>query len=90
MDRRTFLHSLALVGVTATSTYALAHRTRFSGGSYVQMGTSVTAGVTPTVSTTPAVVGDLLGMLAIKAGLHGAAPGKTNIRRPRIARCTVL
>jgi hypothetical protein len=74
IDRRTFLQSLALVGATAGATYGLA-RTRFAGGAYIQMGTSVTAGIVERANITPAVVGDRLGMLAVNAGLHGACVG---------------
>jgi hypothetical protein len=84
MDRRGFLRSLGLVGLTAGITYGLARRTHFSGGYYVQMGTSVTSGggISHSGGTTkfghiaPVVVGDRLGMPALNVGFPGSCAGE--------------
>jgi hypothetical protein len=48
-------------------------------GSYVQMGTSVTAGVTESASITLMIVANRLNMLGINAGLHGACVGQHTV-----------
>jgi GDSL-like Lipase/Acylhydrolase family len=64
------------MGATAGITYKLARHNRFSGGSYVQMGTSVTSGTgTKRGHISPVVVGDRLGMSALNVGLPGACAG---------------
>jgi lysophospholipase L1-like esterase len=72
--RRDFLKTAGVAAVSAAATYWAVKAPR--GGSYVQMGTSVTAGVTESANITPTVVGDRLGMLGINAGLHGACTGR--------------
>jgi lysophospholipase L1-like esterase len=75
MDRRSFLLNLGISGSAILASYWLTHRTHFSGGYYIQMGTSVTAGFAPTTSLTPTVVGDRLGIPALNVGFHGACAG---------------
>jgi lysophospholipase L1-like esterase len=74
MDRRGFIQTLGVAALSAGATYWALKAPR--GGSYLQMGTSVTSGVVPKASTTPAIVGDRLGMLGINAALPGACAGQ--------------
>ena len=77
MDRRSFLQSLGLVGVTAGTTYWLARpRVRRPKGVYVQMGTSITAGIhAPGAYLTPVIVGSRLNLTPINVGFSGAGAG---------------
>lgn len=85
MDRRSLLQIAATAGLTAAGTatgltaaqtyWRGKPRSRFSDGCYVQMGTSVTAGVIDTATITPDVVGKRLDMPAINAAFDGACAG---------------
>lgn len=51
-------------------------RSRFIGGLYVQMGTSITAGLrAPDAYRTPAIVGERLGIPAVNVGFEGSCAG---------------
>jgi len=77
MDRRSFLQSIGLVGLTAATTYLLSRpKLRRPKGIYVQMGTSVTAGLhAPGANLTPVVVGEQLNLVPINVGFDGACAG---------------
>jgi lysophospholipase L1-like esterase len=76
MDRRGFVQGLGIAAAASAATYWLARRSRFAGGYYVQMGTSVTAGAgTKYGAATPSTVGKTLGMVAVNAGLPGSCAG---------------
>jgi lysophospholipase L1-like esterase len=77
MNRRRFLENIGLAAVASGATYWFARRSRFSGGSYVQMGTSVTSGgpFAKHSGSTPAIVGGKLDMLAINAAFPGSCAG---------------
>lgn len=75
MNRQGVLQSLGAAAVGAAGPYFAMNWSRQPVGSYVQMGTSVTAGVTESASITPTIVGNRLNMLGINAGLHGACVG---------------
>ncbi len=77
MDRRSFLQSIGLIGLTAATTYLLSRpRVRQPKGMYVQMGTSVTAGLhAPGANLTPIVVGERLGVVPVNVGFDGACAG---------------
>ena len=79
MDRRSFLQSLGLVGVTAGATYWLSHprpQPLPPRGIYVQMGTSITAGLHgPGANLTPITVGARLNLTPINVGFDGACAG---------------
>src|SRR5260370_26099940 len=77
MDRRSFLQSLGLVGLTAGTTYWLSRpRVRRPSGIYVQMGTSITAGIhAPGAYLTPFIVGSRLNLTPINVGFDGACAG---------------
>jgi lysophospholipase L1-like esterase len=77
MDRRGFLQSLGLVGVTAGTTYLLSRpKTRRPNGVYVQMGSSVTAGIhAPGAYLTPVTVGSRLNLTPVNVGFDGACAG---------------
>jgi hypothetical protein len=75
MDRRQLFLTVGAVAASAAGAYWLGKRTKFSGCTYVQMGTSVTEGLRPSTSITPSIVGDRLGMPGINAGLPGACTG---------------
>jgi|ERR1700738_2078183 hypothetical protein len=70
MDRRGFIQTLGVAALSAGATYWAIK------APYLQMGTSVTSGVVPKASTTPAIVGDRLGMLGINAAMPGACAGQ--------------
>jgi hypothetical protein len=74
MDRRRFLEMTGVAAASAGATYLALKVPR--GGRYLQMGTSVTSGVTERPSITPAIVGERLGMLGINAALPGACAGQ--------------
>jgi hypothetical protein len=65
---------MGVAAISAGASYCAVNWPR--GGAYVQMGTSVTAGVAASADITPMVVGDRLGMLGINAGLPGACAGR--------------
>jgi hypothetical protein len=78
MDRRSLLQSLGLVGLTAgtvgltaATTYWMSRRTRFSGGRYLQMGTSVTSD-----GMTPAIAGERLGIPSLNVAFPGVFAGQ--------------
>src|ERR1700730_15752173 len=80
MDRRSFLQSLALIGLTEGTTYWLnrpkpvKHR-----GIYVQMGSSITAGLHgPGAYLTPVIVGSRLNLTPINVGFDGGYAGTLN------------
>jgi lysophospholipase L1-like esterase len=77
MNRRAFLQSLGLVGLTAGTTYLLSRpRVRRPKGVYVQMGTSITAGLhAPGAYLTPITVGSRLNLIPINVGFDGACAG---------------
>ena len=77
MDRRSFLKSVSLIGLTAGTTYLLSRpRVRRPKGIYVQMGTSVTAGLhAPGANLTPIVVGERLNLVPINVGFDAACAG---------------
>jgi lysophospholipase L1-like esterase len=77
MDRRSFFQSFGLVGLAAATTYLLSRpKVRRPKGIYVQMGTSVTAGLhAPGANLTPVVVGERLNLFAINVGFDGACAG---------------
>jgi hypothetical protein len=78
VDRRKLLKlaGAASVFAAAGATYSQAKRTRFSGGRYIQMGTSVTAGTgTKYGGIAPSIVGDRLDMLAENAAVPGSCAG---------------
>lgn len=79
MDRRSLLQSLGLVGVTAGTTYWLSHprpQPPPLRGIYVQMGTSITAGLHgPGANLTPITVGARLNLTPVNVGFDGACPG---------------
>lgn len=65
-----------MAAVASAASYWLARRSRFSGGVYVQMGTSVTAGsLTKHSDSTPALIGSRLGMGAVNAAIPGSCAG---------------
>jgi lysophospholipase L1-like esterase len=82
MRRRQFLQTVGLAALAAPgAAYWNGRRSRFSGGCYLQLGTSVTSGVGSGVGTerggmTPAIVGDILGMQAINGACPGSCAGK--------------
>jgi lysophospholipase L1-like esterase len=83
MNRRSFLQSLGLVASTAAAssgaTYGLTHRRIPPQGVYVQMGTSITAGIhAPGAYLTPVVVGSRLNLTPINVGFDGACAGIYN------------
>ncbi|MCA6106965.1 SGNH/GDSL hydrolase family protein [Bradyrhizobium cenepequi] len=73
MNRREVLLSLGVAAAGAVGTY-FTTRAHWRG-TYLQMGTSITAGVTPKAGRTPALVGDQLGMVGINGGIAGAWVG---------------
>jgi lysophospholipase L1-like esterase len=81
MNRRSFLQNVGLVTVTAgvasATTYLLARPTvRPPRGIYVQMGTSITAGLHgPGANLTPTTVGSRLNLMPINVGFDGAYVG---------------
>ena len=77
MDRRGFLQTAGLVGLTAGTTYWLSGpRVRRPKGVYVQMGTSITAGLhSPGAYITPVIVGSRLNLTPVNVGFDGACAG---------------
>jgi hypothetical protein len=75
MRRRAFLQTMGTGAACSLGTYWLSKRSRFSGSSYIQMGTSVTGGLDPSAAITPAIVGNRLDMPGINAGVPGACAG---------------
>jgi lysophospholipase L1-like esterase len=77
MDRRAVLQSLGLVGLTAGATYWLSRpRVRRPSGVYVQMGTSITAGIhAPGAYLTPVIVGSRLNLVPVNVGFDGTCAG---------------
>jgi hypothetical protein len=75
MRRRTFLSAAA--GLTTAAVLlaeAARHARSHVGGLYVQMGTSITAGIrAPDAYRSPAIVGECLGMEAVNVGFEGAS-----------------
>jgi lysophospholipase L1-like esterase len=77
MDRRSLLQNIGLITVTAAVTsgasYWLGRSKPAPRGIYVQMGTSITAGVHgPGAYLTPLIVGARLNLTAINVGFDGA------------------
>ena len=78
MDRRSFLQGVGLIAITAGVTSAIVHwRSRPKpappSGIYVQMGTSITAGLHgPGANLTPVVVGSRLNLTPVNVGFDGA------------------
>lgn len=77
MNRRSFLKNATLVAASAGITHLLGRpRTRPVNGVYVQMGTSITAGIhAPGAYLTPFIVGSRLNLTPINVGFSGAAVG---------------
>lgn len=77
MDRRFFLQSAGLVAASSGLTYlAVRPRTKTTKGIYVQMGTSITAGIhAPGAYLTPFIVGSRLNLTPINVGFSGAGVG---------------
>jgi lysophospholipase L1-like esterase len=77
MKRRAVLQGLGLVGFTAGTTYWLSRpRVRRPRGVYVQMGTSITAGLHgPGAHLTPFTVGSRLNLTPINVGFDMACAG---------------
>lgn len=84
MKRRTVLQGIGLVGLTAGTTFWLSRpRVRRPRGVYVQMGTSITAGLhAPGANLTPFTVGSRLNLTPINLGFDGACAGA--FQRPYI------
>ena len=78
MNRREVLLALGAAAAGAAGTYFTMARPH-PRGIYLQMGTSITAGVTPEAGLTPALVGDHLGMVGINAGLYGACAARRTV-----------
>ena len=88
MNRRSFLQNLGLVSGTAATTYWV---TKWENrpkpappiqlrGIYVQMGTSVTAGLHgPGANMTPITVGSRLNLAPVNVGFDGACTGTLNL-----------
>jgi lysophospholipase L1-like esterase len=75
MDRRAFLQNLGLVTASAGTTYWLTLPRR-PKGIYVQMGTSITAGIhAPGAYLTPVIVGSRLNLTPINVGFDGTCAG---------------
>jgi len=77
MERRAFLQGLGLVVTSAGTTYGFARpKVRPPKGVYVQMGSSVTAGLhAPWAFVTPVVVGSRLNLTPVNVGFDGACAG---------------
>ena len=76
VNRRVLIQSLAVASVSAGVSYLAAKGVSpFFQGSYVQLGTSITGGVSPKAAITPRIVGERLGLLGINAGFDGACAG---------------
>lgn len=74
MNRRAVLQGL--LGLSAATTCGFAGRALGSNQTYVQMGTSITAGLrAPGAYQAPAVVGERLHMDAVNVGFEGACAG---------------
>jgi lysophospholipase L1-like esterase len=80
MDRRSFLQSLGLIGVTAGAAYWLNRPKPVKPrGIYVQMGTSITAGLHgPGANLIPITVGSRLNLTPINVGFDGGYAGNLN------------
>ena len=84
MDRRSFLTNLGLVavasGASSGATYWLVRPRRVPPkGIYVQMGTSITAGLhAPGANLTPITVGSRLNLTTVNFGFDGAYTGQLN------------
>jgi lysophospholipase L1-like esterase len=77
MDRRAFLQRVGLVLASAGTTYWLMRPKASSpNGTYVQMGTSITAGLhVPGAYIAPIIVGSRLHLTPINVGFDGACAG---------------
>jgi hypothetical protein len=81
MDRRSFLQSLGLIGLTAGAAAGATHWLSRSKpvppkGIYVQMGTSITAGLhAPGAYVTPIIVGSRLNLTPVNVGFDGGYAG---------------
>ncbi|MET4798974.1 SGNH/GDSL hydrolase family protein [Bradyrhizobium sp. LB11.1] len=77
MDRRAFLQGLGLVAASAGTTYWFTRpKVRAPKGVYVQMGSSITAGLhSPGSYLTPVIVGSRLNLTPINVGFDGACAG---------------
>jgi hypothetical protein len=84
MDRRRFLKNLGLIGLTAgaasAATYWLSRSKLFPPrGIYVQMGTSITAGLhAPGAYVTPIIVGSRLHLTPVNVGFDGGCAAIAN------------
>jgi lysophospholipase L1-like esterase len=77
MNRRSFLQNAGLITASAGITYLLSRpRVRPPKGVYVEMGTSITAGIhAPGAYLTPVIVGSRLNLTPINVGFSGAGAG---------------
>ena len=77
MDRRSFLQNAGLIAASSGITYRLSKpKVRPPNGVYVQMGTSITAGIhAPGAYLTPVIVGSRLNLTPINVGFSGAGAG---------------
>jgi lysophospholipase L1-like esterase len=92
VDRRSLLQNLGLIGATAGTTYWLARpkpvRPR---GIYVQMGTSITAGLhAPGAYMTPVVVGSRLNLVPMNIGFDGACAGIYGNSNNPVSLCSLV
>src|SRR6267378_4496731 len=84
MDRRSFLQSLGLIGVTAGATSGATYwlnrpKPVQAKGIYVQMGSSISAGLhAPGAYDTPIIVGSRLNLTPINVGFDGGYAGILN------------
>lgn len=80
MNRRSFLQNAALVAASAGTTYWLT-RPRRPKGVYVQMGTSITAGIhAPGAYLTPVIVGSRLNLTPINVGFDSTCAGAYDLQ----------
>jgi GDSL-like Lipase/Acylhydrolase family len=95
MNRRSLLQSIGLVAAGAGATWGIqrwhAHRKQPLSGVYVQMGTSITAGLhAPGANMTPIIVGRRLNLTPVNVGIDGTCAAAVGLTRDALSLCGLV